>query len=104
MICRVSRSMPAPCRALICQRSWAFILAGASSVMGGAVAAAAMQADYRPFQVEVGALLAPRRLDPDDRTHGDFLFAVGDWIAARAEPIEFCGCPRARQHPTHPSG
>jgi hypothetical protein len=47
--------------------------------------AAAMQADYRLFQEEVGALLAPRRLDPDDLTHSDFLFAVRDWIAARAE-------------------
>lgn len=48
--------------------------------------AAAMQADYRVFQAEVGALLAPRRLDPDDLTHSDFLFAVRDWIEARAEP------------------
>ena len=47
--------------------------------------AAAMQADYRLFQAEIGALLAPRRLDPHDLTHSDFLFAVRDWIAARAE-------------------
>ena len=48
--------------------------------------AAAIQADYRLFQDEVGDLLAPRRLDPDDLTHSDFLFAARDWIAVRAEP------------------
>lgn len=49
---------------------------------------AAMQADYRLFQTEVGALLAARRLDPlDQLTHSDFLFAVRDWIASRAEEI-----------------
>ena len=48
--------------------------------------AAAMQADYRVFQAEVRALLAPRRIDPDDLTHSDFLFAVRDWIETRAEP------------------
>jgi hypothetical protein len=47
--------------------------------------AGAMQADYRLFQPQVGALLEPRRLDPDDLTHSDFLFAVRDWIAARAD-------------------
>jgi hypothetical protein len=45
---------------------------------------AAIQADYRQFQAEVGALLAPRRLDPDDLTHSDFLWAVSDWIDSRA--------------------
>jgi hypothetical protein len=49
--------------------------------------AAAMQADYRLFQAEAVALLEPRRLDPDNLTHSDFLFAVRDWIAARAEPV-----------------
>ncbi|MCW4460829.1 hypothetical protein OK349_03860 [Sphingomonas sp. BT-65] len=48
--------------------------------------AAALQADYRAFQAEAGALLAPRRIDPDDLTHNDFLFAVHDWIEARAAP------------------
>jgi hypothetical protein len=48
--------------------------------------AAALQVDYRAFQAEVRALLAPRRLDPDDLTHSDFLFAVHDWIETRAEP------------------
>ncbi|WP_420479232.1 hypothetical protein [Brevundimonas sp. FT23028] len=48
--------------------------------------AAAVQADYRTFTAELGALLAPRRLDPDDLTHSDYLFAVRDWIATRAEP------------------
>jgi hypothetical protein len=47
--------------------------------------AGAMQADHRLFQAQVGALLEPRRLDPDDLTHSDFLFAVRDWIAARAD-------------------
>ena len=46
--------------------------------------AAAVQADYRRFQAEIGALLAPRRLDPKDLTHNDFLWAVNDWIDARA--------------------
>jgi hypothetical protein len=48
--------------------------------------ATAIQADYRLFQEEIGALLEPRRLDPDDLTHSDFLFAVRDWIETRAEP------------------
>ncbi|MEQ7155092.1 hypothetical protein [Brevundimonas aurifodinae] len=49
---------------------------------------AAMQADYRLFQAEVGALLDARRLDPlDELTHSDFLFAVRDWIAVRAEAV-----------------
>jgi hypothetical protein len=48
--------------------------------------AAAMQADYRLFQAEVGNLLIARRLDAlDDLTHSDFMFAVRDWIAARVE-------------------
>lgn len=46
---------------------------------------AAMQADYRAFREKVGALLQARRLDPlDDLTHGDFMFAVRDWIDLRA--------------------
>jgi len=46
---------------------------------------AAMQADYQAFQAEVGALLDAHRLDPLDAiSHSDFLFAVRDWIAARA--------------------
>lgn len=49
--------------------------------------AGAMQDDYRLFQVEVGALLEPRRLDPNRLTHNDFLFAVRDWIATRATVI-----------------
>lgn len=49
----------------------------------------AMQADYAAFQAEVGELLAARRLDPLERlTHSDFLFAVRDWIAARAGALE----------------
>ncbi|SEN16993.1 hypothetical protein SAMN05192583_2124 [Sphingomonas gellani] len=45
--------------------------------------AAALQADYRQFQAEIGALMAPRRLDADDLTHSDFLFAVRDWLKER---------------------
>ena len=71
-----------PDRAIDCVRNWlsehrqhnAPPLAGAL----------AMQSDYRLFQAEVGDLLKPRRLDPDHLTHSDFLFAVRDWIAARA--------------------
>lgn len=49
----------------------------------------AMQADYAAFQAEVCELLAARRLDPLARlTHSDFLFAVRDWIAARAGALE----------------
>ncbi len=46
--------------------------------------AAALQDDYRLFQAEVGALLTPRRLNPNDLTHSDFLWAVTDWIASLA--------------------
>lgn len=47
---------------------------------------AAMQADYRVFRDEIGALLAARRLDLlEDLTHSDFVFAVRDWIETRAE-------------------
>jgi hypothetical protein len=50
---------------------------------------AAMQADYRLFQTEVGELLLARRLDRlDHLTHSDFMFAVRDWIASRAEAVE----------------
>ena len=47
-----------------------------------------MQTDYRLFLAEVGVLLVERRLDPlDELTHSDFLFAVRDWIASRAEAL-----------------
>lgn len=69
--------------------------------------AAAMQDDLRLFQAEVGALLVDRRLDPDDLTQSDFLWAVNDWIAARAVPqpeaIEpqwpILGCPNSYPTP-----
>jgi len=57
--------------------------------------AAAIQADYRLFQAEVGALLAPRRLDSNDLTHNDFLWAVNDWIAARAPSDASIAIPAA---------
>lgn len=47
--------------------------------------AAAMQADYRAFREEIGALLEARRLDAlDDLTHSDFVFAIRDWIETKA--------------------
>ena len=47
-----------------------------------------MQADYGLFQVGVGALLIARRLDAlGELTHSDFMFAVRDWIASRAEGL-----------------
>ena len=50
--------------------------------------AVAMQADYRLFKAEVGALLETRRLDAlDELSHSDFLFAVRDWIASRADAL-----------------
>lgn len=45
--------------------------------------AAAMQADYRQYQAEVGPLIAHRRLDPDDLTHSDYLFLVRGWLQVR---------------------
>ena len=42
--------------------------------------AAALQANYRRFQADIGALMAPRRLDPDDLTKDDLLVAVHDWL------------------------
>lgn len=48
--------------------------------------AAALQADYRLFQAEVGPLIAQRRLDPDDLTHSDFIFLVRGWLQVRGAP------------------
>lgn len=46
--------------------------------------AAAIQADYRLFRADVGALLQTRRLDPlDELSHSDFMFVVRDWIEWR---------------------
>ena len=42
-----------------------------------------MQKDYRDFQTDVTALLARRRLDAEDLTHSDYMFAVRDWIELR---------------------
>jgi hypothetical protein len=50
--------------------------------------AGAMQADYRLFQAEIQALLEPLRLDSDNLTHNDFLFAVDAWIETRAETAQ----------------
>jgi hypothetical protein len=71
-----------PDRAIACVRNWLSEHRphNAAPLPG----AGAMQDDYRLFQAEIGALLAPRRLDPSRLTHNDFLFAVRDWIATRA--------------------
>lgn len=71
-----------PRQAIRCVRNWLSEHRGrrAQPLPGPA----AMQADYRLFQNEVGALLAAKRLDPlDEITHSDFLFAVRDWMASR---------------------
>jgi hypothetical protein len=73
-----------PCEAIRCVRNWlSEHRAPNEPPLPGP---AAMLADYHTFQVEVGALLAARRLDPlDGLTHSDFLFAVRDWITTRAQ-------------------
>jgi hypothetical protein len=71
-----------PDQAIRCVRNW--LSEHRSHNASPLPGAAAIQADYRLFQAEVGALLVPRRLDPNDLTHNDFLWAVNDWIAARA--------------------
>jgi hypothetical protein len=45
--------------------------------------ATAILGDYRIYQNEVASLLEPRRIDPGNLTHSDFLFAVRDWINFR---------------------
>lgn len=67
-----------PDEAIRCVRNWLseHRMRNAEPLPG----AAALQADYRRFQADIGALMAPRRLDPDDLTHSDFLFAVHDWL------------------------
>ena len=73
-----------PDQAIRCVRNWLSEHRPHSAPpLPGAIA---IRADYRSFQAEIGALLVPRRLDPDDLTHSDFLFAVRDWIETRAEP------------------
>jgi hypothetical protein len=44
---------------------------------------AALQADYHQFQQDVGDLIALHRLDPNDLTHSDYLFAVREWLKLR---------------------
>lgn len=73
-----------PDQAIRCVRNWLSDHRPRNAVPLPGVAA--MQADYRLFREEVGALLAARRLDPlDALTHSDFMFAVRDWIESRAE-------------------
>jgi hypothetical protein len=74
-----------PSQAMRCVRNW--LSDHRSRNAPPLPGAAALQADYRTFQAEVAALLAPRRLDPATLTHSDFLFAVHDWIAVRGEPV-----------------
>ena len=48
--------------------------------------AIALQDDYARFNNEVAALLELRNLDPiDELTHSDFMFAIRDWLATRAQ-------------------
>lgn len=75
-----------PEQAIRCVRNW--LSEHRSRNAAPLPGAAAMQSDYRLFQGEVGALLAARRLDLlDELTHSDFLFAVRDWLAVRAEGV-----------------
>ena len=46
--------------------------------------AAALHADYRQFQGEIGPLIVDRRLDPDDLSHNDYLFLVRGWLELRS--------------------
>jgi len=47
--------------------------------------AAAMREDYRLFNAELTTLLARRRLDLETLTHGDFVYAIRDWVEFRAD-------------------
>lgn len=79
-----------PGKAIACVRNWLsdHRRRNASPLPG----VAAMQSDYQAFTEEIDALLAARRLDALDRlTHNDFLFAVRDWIEARAMSAEAAG-------------
>jgi hypothetical protein len=73
-----------PDQAMRCVRNWLSDHRPRAAVPLPGVAA--MQADYRLFREEIGALLTTRRLDLlEDLTHSDFMFAVRDWIETRAE-------------------
>jgi hypothetical protein len=75
-----------PVEAIRCVRNWLSEHRPRNAVpLPGA---AAIRSDYHLFQAEVGELLAARRLDRlDTLTHSDFMFAVRDWIASRAETV-----------------
>ncbi len=76
-----------PTRAIRCVRNW--LSEHRSREQPPLPGATAMASDYRLFQSEVGALLAARRLDSlEELTHSDFLFAVRDWIEARAGMLQ----------------
>lgn len=73
-----------PDQAIRCVRNWLSDHRPRNAVPLPGVAA--MQADYRLFRDEIGALLEARRLDPlDELSHSDFMFAVRDWIESRAD-------------------
>lgn len=75
-----------PDQAIACVRNWLSDHRPRTAVPLPGVAA--MQADYRLFRQEVGALLEARRLDRlDDLSHSDFIFAVRDWIESRADAL-----------------
>ena len=73
-----------PDQAIRCVRNWLSEHRPRTAVpLPGATA---MQAAYGVFREEIGALLDARRLDPlHELSHSDFMFAVRDWIEARAE-------------------
>jgi hypothetical protein len=74
-----------PDRAMACVRNWLSDHRAANAPPLPGVEA--MQADYKLFQAEVGALLAEHRMDPLDRlSHSDFMWAVRDWIESKADP------------------
>ena len=73
-----------PDQAIRCVRNWLSDHRPRNAVPLPGVAA--MQADYRLFRDEIGALLEARRLDPlHELSHSDFMFAVRDWIESRAD-------------------
>lgn len=73
-----------PLEAIKCVRDWLSDHRG--RIEPPLPGAAAMQEEYQTFQAEVDAIIAERRLDPlDQLSHSDFLFAVRDWIATRAQ-------------------
>jgi hypothetical protein len=67
-----------------CVRNWLSEHRGATEQPLPGVTA--MRADYRVFQAEIAEVLRIQRLDPlENLSHNDLLWALGAWIAKRAE-------------------